>query len=327
MADGSSGSNSSCWSSYLRSCGLVQCSKGRDGSVARVQTVKYYPIVALAVILTPSALLSEFYCTTQVDDDNLGIPPNSHPWFREPSLKRKTLEDDDISVVEFPQTRPVAQRPKRRRCDNIEHGLAQMTLNRSSVSPPPPPSRFNPIVELPPAAQVPQNSYYESMAHAPSVQETMPPLLMSVPSPVVLPGSVEEPASPEQTRDVPDVRMKIPSWYEVEKDRIVITDLEDSDTEDQEERKGSRADAEYTVSTALLDRLPIHAPSLPPPSSDSDPSKALVLFRPLVVASAAERETDASPGDGRQDDMESDAPTMDLDTPMDVDDAMDIEPL
>jgi len=254
--------------------------------------------------------------------------PSAHPWFREPSLKRKTPEDD-ISVVEFSQTRPVAQRPKRRRCDNIEHGLAQMTLNRSSVSPPPPQSRFNPIVELPPAAQVPHNPYYVSMVHAPSVQETMPPpqspLLMSIPSPVVLPSSVEEPASPEQATDVPDVRMKIPTWYEVEKDRIVITDLEDSDTEDQEERKDSRADAEYTVSTALLDRLPIHAPSLPPPSLDPDPSKALVLFRPLVATSAAERETDASPGDGRQKDMESDAPMMDLDTPMDVDDAMDIE--
>ncbi|KAH9831213.1 uncharacterized protein C8Q71DRAFT_783252 [Rhodofomes roseus] len=251
--------------------------------------------------------------------------PSAHPWFREPSLKRKTLEDDDISVVEFPQTRPVAPRPKRRRCDNIEHGLAQMTLNHPVVSSPPAEPQFVPLVEPPYALQY---AYSESTAHAPSVQEVpsspRPLFSMGFPSRVVLPGSVEEPASPEQTRDIPDVRMKIPSWYEPEKDRIVITDLEDSDTDDQEETQGPNADAGYTVSSALLDRLPIHAPSLPLPNlSDSDSRKALVLFRPLVVPSAVETE----PEESSEDDVEPDVPTMDLDTPMDVDDAMDVEPL
>ncbi|KZT63192.1 hypothetical protein DAEQUDRAFT_719682 [Daedalea quercina L-15889] len=255
---------------------------------------------------------------------------SAHPWFREPSLKRKTLEDDDISVVEFPEPRPIAPRPKRRRCDNIEQGLAQMTLNRSSISPPPTESWLSPIVEPPLAARVLQTAYTEPTAHAPSVRETAPPsqgfVPLGMPSPVVLPDSVEEPHSPEEARDIPDVRMKIPSWYEPEKDRIVITDLEDSDTEDQGETNPSNDDAQYIVSSALLDRLPLHAPLLPN-CSDIDCTKALVLFRPLVVPSRYDLVQEESAGDERPDDVELDAPTMVVDIPMDVDDAMDVDPL
>lgn len=279
--------------------------------------------------------------------------PSAHPWFREPSLKRKTLEDDDISVVEFPEPRPIASRPKRRRCDNIEHGLAQMTLNRTSVSPPPPPSGFRPIVELPSEVQVPHPTAYtepSSTVYAPFVQETLrtPGFIPGVCSPVVLPGSVEEPNSPEEAlEEVQDVRMKIPHWYEPEKDRtyllalphrtlpsprpagIVITDLEDSDTE-AEETKLSTPETEYTVSSALLDRLPIHAPSLPS-LAEPDNNKALVLFRPLAIPCPAENEQAGlveETGEG-QDDFASDVSTMYTDpgTPMDVDDAMDVEPL
>lgn len=277
---------------------------------------------------------------------------SAHPWFREPSQKRKTLEDDDLSVVEFPDPRPLAPRPKRRRYDNIEHGLAQMTLNRASLSPPPPSVWLRSVVELPSEVQVPPpNAYTEPppTAYAPSVEALHTPpagLTYDLRSPVVLPGSVEEPVSPEETsNEIPDVRMKIPHWYEPEKDRmycpwsacsmlpsprpagIVITDLEDSDTEAEEDAKPC---AGFTVSPALLHRLPIHAPSLPS-FVEPDSSKALVLFRPLAIHRPVEQEQEEGveeAGDG-QEDFASDILPMDTDpgTPMDVDDAMDVEPL
>ncbi|EPS99863.1 hypothetical protein FOMPIDRAFT_1036914 [Fomitopsis schrenkii] len=263
--------------------------------------------------------------------------PSAHPWFREPSLKRKTLEDDDISVVEFPEPRPIAPRPKRRRYDNIEHGLAQMTLNRTSISPPPSASRLGLVVELPSEVQVPPPTAYTEpspTAYAPSVEEAprTPPAPSFIPdmrSPIIFPGSVEEPCSPEVTlHETPDVRMKIPHWYEPEKDRIVITDLEDSDTEAEEDAKTGTPGAGYTVSSVLLDRLPFHAPSLPS-FVEPDSSKALVLFRPLSKLGPAEQEEERVEEAGEGRDVASDESPMDTDpgTPMDVDDAMDVEPL
>jgi len=74
-----------------------------------------------------------------------------------------------------------------------------------------------------------------------------------------------------------DIKMRSQSWYEPEKDRIVITDLDDSDDE-SDPNSASGID----ISTALLDRIKNHrmhtSASVPLPST----STALVLFRPLT---------------------------------------------
>ncbi|GLB37216.1 putative catalyzes the attachment of alanine to tRNA(Ala) in a two-step reaction alanine is first activated by ATP to form Ala- AMP and then transferred to the acceptor end of tRNA(Ala) [Lyophyllum shimeji] len=86
---------------------------------------------------------------------------------------------------------------------------------------------------------------------------------------VVLPSTIEEPG-------IPEVKMKKSSWYEPEPDRIVITDLESSSDEEDDQ------DADISISPALLQKISSHArdmtePAVPLPST----SQALVLFKPL----------------------------------------------
>jgi len=255
-------------------------------------------------------------------------PLDMHPWFRAPSLKRKTLDDDDISIVEYHPRPSISPSQKRRRYDVLEHGIAHLTLNASAEVPRPPEyiqsaPKYSPnYAPAATAAGIPSSP----VAWSPHPWEQ--PLETSV----VLPGSIEEPTSPGQAEDLPDIQMKVPSWYEIEKDRIVITDLEDSDTEDQESEVRGRTHPEMVVSPALLDRI---SKQLLPGSTgefgDTDASKALVLFRPLVVPQD-DSETHAVPVETKEEEAREDMediiltdsiPTMDSQ----AEDAMDIEPL
>ncbi|KAI0702965.1 hypothetical protein C8T65DRAFT_655220 [Cerioporus squamosus] len=293
-------------------------------------------------------------------------PYSLHPWFRMPSHKRKELSDEEDAPSTFEPRRSLSPTPspKRRRCDVLENGMSQLTLDGLAI---------------PPSASLASASYPTILfPDSPAVASHPPPLwadashasgpnVSHIPTnaatPVILPGSVEEPTSPEtvsEDAEVQDVSMKIPSWYEIEKDRtsaslhpsassassstttipcsstslgprrtpspprtsrkplfrhpprptvvdvpdrdtgIVITDLEDSDAEEEsptlakpEPASGAPA---FTISSALLDRLP-KPHSLGPLAPEPSPSTALVLYRPLAVVPDESQNADASPGD------------------------------
>ena len=292
-------------------------------------------------------------------------PYSLHPWFRMPSQKRKELSDDEDAPSTFYESRrslSPTPSPKRRRCDVLENGMSQLTLDGRPI----PPSATTasasyPTVLFPvtPVASHPPPLWADpSQLSGPNVTH----IPTSAAATVVLPGSVEEPTSPEtveEDAEVQDVSMKVPSWYEIEKDRtsvsshpsassaststttipssstsgrsrrsstpprtsrrplfrhpprptvvdapdddtgIVITDLEDSDAEDESSnvpaKPPSNADdaPAFSISSALLDRLPKpHA--LGPLAPDPSPSTALVLYRPVVKPDESQ-EGDASP--------------------------------
>ncbi|KAI0779831.1 hypothetical protein C8Q74DRAFT_1198147 [Fomes fomentarius] len=249
-----------------------------------------------------------------------------------PSQKRKDLSDEDEDAPSpFYGRRSIspAPSPKRRRCDVLENGMSQLTLDGRSIAPSAPyilasvtgapttTSYTAPIVQYP--TDIPPTSQPAwtdaSYAYAPRVTH----IPTNVATAVVLPGSVEEPISPPETgaeeTEERDVSMKGPSWYEIEKDRIVITDLEDSDTEDENtpplplppngaaSRDASAPDRDidkFTISSALLDRLPKpHRDALVLRALDSEPSPstALVLYRPppmVPLDTSKEEDTNAT---------------------------------
>ena len=296
-------------------------------------------------------------------------PYSLHPWFRMPSQKRKELSDDEDAPSTFYESRrslSPTPSPKRRRCDVLENGMSQLTLDGRPI----PPSATTasasyPTVLFPvtPVASHPPPLWADpSQLSGPNVTH----IPTSAAATVVLPGSVEEPTSPktvEEDAEVQDVSMKVPSWYEIEKDRtsvsshpsassaststttipssstsgrsrrsstpprtsrrplfrhpprptvvdapdddtgIVITDLEDSDAEDEASnapaQSASGADdlPAFSISSALLDRLPKpHA--LGPLAPDPSPSTALVLYRPLVLPDESQG-AEAPPGGRR----------------------------
>jgi len=71
----------------------------------------------------------------------------------------------------------------------------------------------------------------------------------------------------------PDVVMKRSTWYEKDKDHIVILDLDSDD----EETPASSPPPEFTISRALLSRLPVPTVAIPPPPPDAG---QLVLYQP-----------------------------------------------
>ncbi|KAJ7713954.1 hypothetical protein DFH07DRAFT_383114 [Mycena maculata] len=86
------------------------------------------------------------------------------------------------------------------------------------------------------------------------------------------------PSPPLRTPTIPEVTMKASSWYEPERDRIVITDL-DSYSDDEADATSQSQDAPL-ISPALIKRI-----STRPLAPDALPAQyqtqALVLFRPL----------------------------------------------
>jgi len=86
---------------------------------------------------------------------------------------------------------------------------------------------------------------------------------------------VEEPES-----SAPEVRMKNTSWYEPEKDRIVILDLDSDEEEDADsavQTSSNSTQTELQVSSTLLSA--IRRSTIPPPIPQNA-SQALVLYRP-----------------------------------------------
>ncbi|EGO00204.1 hypothetical protein SERLA73DRAFT_180670 [Serpula lacrymans var. lacrymans S7.3] len=213
------------------------------------------------------------------DDDNSPEPDSYHyPYIRAAS----------------PPSTP--SRTKRQRCATLEQGFAHLNLS-AYKSPSSVPAHTN---AHPPTRSPPLSPYLAS-AHSPVVREipythhARSPSAMeddSVAPGVVLPTLVEEPTSPEL--EIPEVRMKSSSWYEPEKDRIVVTDLDGSDDEDGQDR-GAEARGTVVISPALLDRIRENAKSTASlkelPTPDHDPSKALVLFKPLPLTSGEQKKS------------------------------------
>lgn len=242
-------------------------------------------------------------------------------------------EDDDVQV---PPT-------KRRRCTTgLENGLAHMSLGNGGAARGPYPSRQAAATATPPQASglypvgiVEEQEQQESTTSPGSVSEEAPQFTY-VPGDrrdVVLPGSIEEPSS------APEIKMGSSSWYEPERDRIVITDLEGYAADSEGEDEGSRREDEsggltvedmdsptdVNINPAFLDRIrktrtaldhPHRNAMIPLPHLPDDQSRALVLFKPLPFLKP----------EGLKPQTDSEAPTgPTLAAPEDDDDAMDLD--
>jgi len=94
---------------------------------------------------------------------------------------------------------------------------------------------------------------------------------------------VDEPARP-LSPEIRDVKMKTFSWYEPEPDRIVVTNLDSSDEEDET--------APISISPAALDH--IRSRQIISATKPSPQSHALVLYRPLVIPPKEEETVSSS---------------------------------
>ncbi|KAI0275565.1 hypothetical protein BGY98DRAFT_1098807 [Russula aff. rugulosa BPL654] len=123
--------------------------------------------------------------------------------------------------------------PKRQRCTTLERGLESLSL-----IPPAPVAQQAP--EFVPRLPAPVSAV---LAHPPNFSSRWPemslptPCSRTIPSPSPSPStsiqftsaSTSIPLEPALTADLhaaPDVKMRTSSWYEPEKDRIVVTDLD-----------------------------------------------------------------------------------------------------
>ncbi|KAH8116593.1 hypothetical protein DFH11DRAFT_1688103 [Phellopilus nigrolimitatus] len=211
-------------------------------------------------------------------------------------------------------------RNKRRRYDEIERRMARMhiepgtrtnglqlqtepqtmdaELDFTSESAPFPGMVFPAVIAQAPSNASDTSYAYTSSSMSPTPQDT-----------VLSEYAVEEPVSPvfnrrappvsppppSQTPALTEVRMKgaEPAWYEREKDRIVITDLDEAVAEAEDEYKSEAephpeaaehadSNADYSISSMLLDHIKRQAnfPYKPPQMRSEKEKGALVLFRP-----------------------------------------------
>ncbi|KAI0045940.1 hypothetical protein FA95DRAFT_76978 [Auriscalpium vulgare] len=233
-------------------------------------------------------------------------PAHRHPWFKTAPKRKLSLSPSpassaspsppsDDGVYAHAAAQPHAREPvkKRQRLAALEHGLAGLNL-------------------VPPNVNLNANAQWR----APPPDDLSPmdlsdePVLELSPSSVSAPdGDIVRTTDIEEPPELPEVRMRSSSWYEPEKDRIVITDLDASSDEEADDAVG------HSVAPAFLARLRRTlagpAPMLPPPGEPADARKALVLFRPLGPP-------------GRADDGPSPPPAS-PEPPTPPDDAMDIE--
>ncbi|TCD59796.1 hypothetical protein EIP91_011420 [Steccherinum ochraceum] len=217
-----------------------------------------------------------------------------HPWFRLPTLKRKSayIYDDSDSRLALAYPRQpsdydgpqLADPPsKRRRCDVLERGLAQLSIAHPA----------------PGASPIPT---WAEATPSPSPVSVERPPIVTEPEPEDVPIECDD----EEPR----------SWFEPEKDRIVITRLDEDEDDEPTHTSVSIPPAStttttpnpdpvsVTISPALLDRLRVKSraqsqhqtfgiPGLlqgPPPkpplldTAADDHQKALVLFKPLAIS-------------------------------------------
>ncbi|KAL5485533.1 hypothetical protein ACEPAI_8175 [Sanghuangporus weigelae] len=257
--------------------------------------------------------------------------PIRHPWFSHSSLKRKHSDSSDEENgrnSDSDQENPLTFYPtpppegagyvdsdgeyverKRRRCDTIERRMARMYIDGRNTNTDP--SQVNagypqnkpwvaPPLSTTLSAASDASYVYTAGSTSPMAQSALLPQY-----------AVEEPASPEFRSDVQlelstssellhepmitEVRMKSaePAWYERQKDRIVITDLDEAIQEVEEEEYKSEAEphpdasehadsnADYSISSVLLDHIKRQA-NFPYVSrtGEEENGGALVLFRP-----------------------------------------------
>ncbi|KAF9071095.1 hypothetical protein BDP27DRAFT_1322777 [Rhodocollybia butyracea] len=105
-------------------------------------------------------------------------------------------------------------------------------------------------------------------------------------TPSIQPDSVEEPLTPSPS--VPEIRMKGFSWYEPEPDRIVVTDLDSSDDEEEKETEPA------VVLPALLDRIRQREQDQSIPLPLLPDQQALVLYQPVKKLPEVEEEKERS---------------------------------
>ncbi|KAI5116825.1 hypothetical protein M0805_006237 [Coniferiporia weirii] len=224
-----------------------------------------------------------------------------HPWYAAASLKRRhsDSEDDDDAVdlgrgpesdFDYDVTPTVYPTPppervggserKRRRCETIERSMARLHIAPGIAG----------AVSLSQAASTSSEaSYYTAGSTSPMPRSAM-----------LDEYAVEEPISPlliaSRSLPLPEVRMDSagPAWYEREKDRIVITDLDKAVKEAEEEYKSEaephpdaaeHADSneDYSISAVLLDHIKRQANFPYVPREKEKKQGALVLFRPPPV--------------------------------------------
>jgi len=150
----------------------------------------------------------------------------------------------------------------------------------------------------------------------------------------VVTPNVEEATSPivhgaegtaQHVYDERDAVMRTASWYEPEKDRIVITDLSDSETEQEDGDKAQtlslssgneKSRQPFTVSSAYLQRFGgLRKPDFPT-RKEPENSMALVAYRPVAYLPIRVQ---------RPDDVEEPIFIEQNGSPVDFSDAMDID--
>jgi hypothetical protein len=97
--------------------------------------------------------------------------------------------------------------------------------------------------------------------------------------------SVEEPSPSPTMFQVPEIRMKGSSWYEPEPDRIVVTDLDSSEDEEEADEP-----IHPVISPALLERIRRRELSVPELPLQNE--QALVLYQPLNKPSLSTAEAE-----------------------------------
>jgi len=239
------------------------------------------------------------------------LPP-SISWSMSPSsVKRKydsfeSSDSSDSGLGEFdilPERPPDStdlniHRNKRLRHRGLEHGLASLSLGFPYNQSLPPTSYPSPHYSHRPSsdgAPIPTSSYRDPHLYS---QSNKPYSIASAPLPTPINLDIQREDPP-----IDDVPMKKQSWYEREKDRIVLLDLDSSDEEGdstpQKSSSSASSEPSYEISPAALAALPsILRPLKSIPESDS---RALILFRPSPWAPPPEKVETTDVDDDRMD--------------------------
>ncbi|KAG5646321.1 hypothetical protein DXG03_003918 [Asterophora parasitica] len=217
----------------------------------------------------------------------------SHPWFSHPSSKRKlsAASSVDSSPGRSPSASPSASPPptKRRKFSALESNFSTLSLANTLSAKLGSSSAF-PYVSKPVSAS------------SDDMEEDFPT--------VVLPAAVKEP-------DIPEIKMKLSSWYEPEPDRIVVTDLDSSS--DEEDNQEDPDKASISISKTLLKHISARSRDMAEPVlPHRGASQALVLFKPMPRPIPEMTATVEEP--------EEEGHRTIVDTDGIADDAMDIEP-
>jgi len=272
-----------------------------------------------AILLSPSSSLDNLRADMDV---NIGAGPHIPP-----------PERAELAQERWAGVLDAEHDKKRRRYDTIERKMALLQLHHQNagqiegmIECTPPINNVHPFVSAPPLYQTFSASSTSSTDSAslgyPYVSHS--PLLTS--GAVLFDQyAVEEPPSPQFGKPIPlpphvapliqEVRMKgpEPAWYEREKDRIVITDLDEVVAELEAEEEAAKkktvlnedeykseaephpdfaefadSNADFSISNALLDHLFRASPQQPKANQG-----ALILYRPPPI-------TSLPPGYGRE---------------------------